>query len=63
MARIVLSRTCPHFSTRNVLSTVIIWDTLTTESLVSPDSLVANRTFPGAVASRRFPVMTTAMTG
>ena len=51
----------PHFSVRNVRSTVITCDTFTTESLGRPDSDAGTNTFPGASARRRFEVRTTAM--
>ena len=51
----------PHFSVRNVRSTVITCDTFTTESLGRPDSDAGTNTFPGASARRRFEVRTTAI--
>jgi hypothetical protein len=52
----------PHFSVRNVRSTVMTWETLATESLGRPDSDEGTNTLPGASARRRFEVKTTAMT-
>ena len=52
----------PHFSVRNVRSTVITCDTFATESLGRPLSDAGTNTLPGASARRRFEVRTTAMT-
>jgi len=51
----------PHLSVRNVRSTVITCDTFATESLGRPESDAAINTLPGASATRRFDVRTTAM--
>ena len=48
----------PIRSVRNVLSTVINCETLTTESFLSPVLEAAMRTFPGASTRRRFEVTT-----
>jgi len=52
----------PHFSVRNSRSTVMSWETLTTESFGSPDADAGRSTLPGASARRRLDVTTTAMT-
>lgn len=49
-------------SVRNILSSVIVCDTFTTESLGSAVSSFVTRTLPGASASRRFVVNTTEIT-
>lgn len=54
--------TFPTRCVRNVLSMVMIWDTLTTDGFDKPVPLTASRTFPGASASRRFDVMTAPIT-
>ncbi len=50
------------FSVRNALSSVMIWLTLITESLLSLDSFFGNKLLPGASISRRLDVMTAART-
>lgn len=51
----------PHFSVRNVRSTVITCETFATESLGRPESDAGTNTLPGASARRTFDVRTTAM--
>ena len=52
----------PTRSVSKALSTVMIWETFTTEGFERPDPLGGSRTFPGASARRRLEVMTAAMT-
>jgi hypothetical protein len=52
----------PTRSVRKDLSIVITCDTFTTEGFDNPTPLVGSRTFPGAWASRRFDVITAAIT-
>ena len=52
----------PMRAVRNDLSTVIICETFTTDGFASPVPFVGRRMFPGASASRRFDVITAAIT-
>jgi hypothetical protein len=52
----------PTRSVRKLLSTVMTWETLDTESLGRPVILRGKKTLPGACASFVFDVMTTTMT-
>ena len=52
----------PIFSVKKDLSTVINCETLTTDFFGNPDSFFDKRILPGASASRRLEVITTAIT-
>ena len=52
----------PTISFNNNLSMVRIWETLTIESLGSPERSLSRSTFPGAMPNLRFEVMTATTT-
>jgi len=62
IAAIVRARSRPLYSPRKLLSIVIICETFATESVASPASPFAMRTFPGASARDKFDVRATATT-
>jgi hypothetical protein len=57
-----LDGSLPALSAKNDLSSVNIWDTLTTDSFDNPDSFFEISKLPGASAKRIFEVTTATMT-